>query len=79
MVPKKATHVHFSSYLKVTKATEISDLDPLTFDSDWLLTETDRQLLDVEGRLYYRRTPMTCDTGPRERFPRFIAYKRNII
>lgn len=34
MVPKKATHVHFSSYLKVTKATEISDLDPLTFDSD---------------------------------------------
>lgn len=77
MVPKKATHVHFRSYLSVTKATEISDMDPLTFAR--LLTETDRQLLDIEGRLDYRRTPMTCDTGPRERFPHFIAYKRNII
>lgn len=57
MVPKKATHVHFPSYLNVTKATEISNLDPLTFAR--LLTETDRQLMDVEGRLDYRRTPMT--------------------
>lgn len=69
MAPKKATHVHFPSYLNVTKATEISNLDPLTFAR--LLTETD-QLMDVEGRLDYRRTPMTV-ARVLEKFPRFIA------
>lgn len=57
MVPKKATHIHFLSYLNVTRVIQVSDLDPLTFAR--LLTETDRQLLDVDECLDYRRTPMT--------------------